>query len=671
MVVFFGLMADNTTGKPTASGDSDEKSNEVSGEVSGKVSGSGDTHLRHAEGHLAKQPMGALALAALGIVYGDIGTSPLYALRECFHGPHAMAPTPDRVLGVLSLILWSLIITISIKYMMFILRADNRGEGGILALTALACPARLRDRKWFLFGIGIFGAALMYGDGIITPAISVMSAVEGIQVAAPGMSAFILPITVAILVVLFLQQRHGTGKIGAVFGPIILLWFLVLALLGIRGIIMNPSVLEAFNPVFAYNFFVEHGQEAFIVLGAVFLVTTGGEALYADMGHFGKKPIRVAWFSVVLPGLVLNYLGQGALLLTTPEAATNPFYLLAPSWALYPLIALASASAVIASQALISGVFSLTKQAIQLGLSPRLQIVQTSSREIGQIYMPHVNYAMLVGTIWLVLTFKTSSNLAAAYGISVSATMVITTVLAFVVARRRWGWGFPLAFLVCGFFFVIDFAFFAANATKFSQGGWVPFVIGLGLALLMATWREGRKILAKRMRVSTPPLKEYLKQIRDNPAIHHAKGVAVFMVGDAEMTPPAMVHNVKHNKVIHEKVLILTVMTEEIPYVAEKNRLKFEKICEGVFKVEAHFGFVETPDVMLLMEKIQETGLKIDIPQVTFFVGRETLIASEVPGMAIWREYLFAFMARNSHRATQFFNIPANQVIEVGMQVEL
>lgn len=621
--------------------------------------------------HHAKQPLPTLALAALGIVYGDIGTSPLYALRECFHGPHAMDPTPDRILGVLSLILWALIITISVKYMMFVLRADNRGEGGILALTALACPARLRDRKWLLFGIGIFGAALMYGDGVITPAMSVMSAVEGLKVAAPGLESFILPITVGILVVLFLQQRHGTGKIGAVFGPVILLWFIVLGALGIRGIIMNPSVLAAFNPMYGIEFFIRHGREAFYVMGSVFLVVTGGEALYADMGHFGKRPIRIAWFAVVLPGLVLNYLGQAGLLLTTPAAAENPFYLLAPSWALYPLIALASASAVIASQALISGVFSLTKQAIQLGLSPRLQIVHTSSREIGQIYMPHVNYALLVGTLWLVLTFKNSSNLAAAYGISVSATMVITTFLAFIVARRRWGWGFPLAFAVCGFFFVIDFAFFSANAIKFAQGGWVPFLIGLVMAALMATWREGRKILAKRMRLSTPPLKEYLKEIRENPAIHHVKGVAVFMVGDAEMTPPAMVHNVKHNKVIHEKVLILTVMTEEIPYVTEKNRLKFEKVCDGVFKVEAHFGFVETPDVMALMEKIQETGLKIDIPKVTFFVGRETLIASEVPGMAIWREHLFAFMARNSHRATQFFNIPANQVIEVGMQVEL
>lgn len=621
--------------------------------------------------HLAKQPLPTLALAALGIVYGDIGTSPLYALRECFHGPHAMALTPDRILGVLSLILWALILVVSIKYMLFILRADNRGEGGILALTALACPARLRDRKWILFGIGIFGAALIYGDGIITPAMSVLSAVEGIKVAAPGLEAFILPIAVAILVVLFLQQRHGTGKIGAVFGPIIFIWFFVLGILGLRGILMNPSVLMAINPYYGFEFFREHGREAFLVMGSVFLVVTGGEALYADMGHFGKRPIRWAWFGLVLPGLVLNYLGQAALLLTTPSAAENPFYLLAPSWALYPLIALASAAAVIASQALISGVFSLTKQAIQLGLSPRLQIVHTSTREIGQIYMPHVNYALLIGTLWLVLTFKSSSNLAAAYGIAVSATMVVTTFLAFFVARRRWGWGLPLAFCVFGFFFIVDIAFFSANALKFTQGGWVPFAIGLVMALLMSTWREGRKILAKRMRGLTPPLRDYVKGIRDNPAILHVEGVAVFMVGDAEMTPPAMVHNVKHNKVIHEKVLILTVLTEEIPYVAEKNRLKIEKVCDGVFKIEAHFGFVETPDVMQLMERIKETGLKIDIEKATFFVGRETLIASEVPGMAIWREYIFAFMARNSYRATQFFNIPANQVIEVGMQVEL
>ncbi len=621
--------------------------------------------------HTTKQPLTMLALTALGIVYGDIGTSPLYALRECFYGPHAMEVTPDRVLGVLSLILWALILTVSIKYMLFILRADNRGEGGILALTALACPARLRDRKWILFGFGVFGAALMYGDGVITPAISVLSAVEGIKVAAPGLESFIIPITVGILVVLFLQQRHGTGKIGAVFGPIILLWFVTLGILGVRGIFMNASVLASFNPMYAVQFFIDHGREAFFVIGSVFLVVTGGEALYADMGHFGKTPIRWAWFTVVLPGLVLNYLGQGALLLTTPAAAENPFYLLAPTWALYPLIALAAAAAVIASQALISGVFSLTKQAIQLGLCPRLEIIHTSSREIGQIYMPHVNYALLIGCVWLVLTFKSSSNLAAAYGISVSATMVITTGLAFLVARRRWGWGLPAAAAVFGFFLIVDIAFFSANALKIAQGGWVPIVIGLVMALLMATWRKGRQILAVRMRASTPPLREFLNSVRENPAITHVKGVAVFMVGDPEMTPPAMVHNVKHNKVTHEKILILTVLTEEIPYVSESKRLKIEKICDGVLKVEAHFGFVETPDVMALMERIQETGLKFEIPEITFFVGRETLIASEVPGMAIWREHIFAFMSRNSYRATQYFNIPANQVIEVGMQVEL
>lgn len=617
---------------------------------------------------VSKQPLAALALAALGIVYGDIGTSPLYALRECFHGAHAMELTSDRVLGVLSLILWALILTVSVKYMIFILEADNRGEGGILALTALSVPQRLRDRKWLLFGVGVFGAALMYGDGVITPAISVLSAVEGLKIAAPGLSPYVVPITVAILVVLFLQQRHGTGKIGAVFGPIILIWFSVLAVLGVRGILMNPEVLGAISPHHAIRFFLDHGKEAYFVLGSVFLVVTGGEALYADMGHFGKSPIRWAWFTVALPGLVLNYFGQGALLLVDPASAENPFYLLAPSWGVIPLVILATAAAVIASQALISGVYSLTKQAIQLGLSPRLQIVHTSSREIGQIYMPHVNYALLIGTLWLVLTFKSSSNLAAAYGISVSMTMVITTILAYIVARRRWGWSTGLALLVCGFFLIIDLAFFSANALKIAQGGWVPFAIGCGMALLMATWRKGRKILSVRMKAATPPLREFLSKID---GIQRVRGVAVFMVGDPEVTPPAMVHNVKHNKVMHEKVMILTVLTEEIPYVDERNRLKVDKIVDGVFKVEAHFGFMETPDVMALMVKIQETGLKFEIPEITFFVGRETLIASEHPGMAIWREHMFAFMARNSQRATAFFNIPANQVIEVGMQVEL
>lgn len=618
----------------------------------------------------SKQPLAALALAALGIVYGDIGTSPLYALRECFHGPHAMTLSSDRVMGVLSLILWALITTISIKYMVFILRADNRGEGGILALTALACPARLRDRRWMLFGVGIFGAALLYGDGIITPAISVLSAVEGLAIATPALGSFVVPVTVAILVVLFLQQRHGTGKIGAVFGPIILLWFTALGVLGVKGILSNPSILAAINPVYGFEFFLTHGHEAFVALGAVFLVATGGEALYADMGHFGKKPIRLAWFAVALPGLVLNYFGQGALLLSDSTAAANPFFLLAPSWAIIPLVILATAATTIASQALISGVFSLTKQAIQLGLCPRLQIVHTSSREIGQIYLPQVNYALLLGTLYLVLTFKTSSNLAAAYGISVSATMVITTVLAYLVARKVWKWSLLLAASVCGFFFVIDFAFLAANSMKIAQGGWVPLSIGFAMLLLMTTWRQGRKILGLRMRASQPPLREYLAQI-DERKVVRVPGVAVFMVGDPETTPPAMVHNVKHNKVLHEKVIVLTILTEEIPTVEKSKRVKTEIIRDRFYRVEAHYGFMETPDVLSLMDQIKETGLNFEIAEMTFFVGRETLVASDRPGMAIWREHLFAFMAKNAHRATQFFNIPADQVIEVGMQVEL
>jgi KUP system potassium uptake protein len=627
-------------------------------------------------GH-ASTPLAQMALAALGVVYGDIGTSPLYALRECFHGDR-IAVNSANVLGILSLILWVLILCIGVKYMVFVLRADNRGEGGILALTALACPARLRNRKWLLFGLGIFGAALLYGDGIITPAISVLSAVEGLKLATDGLTPFVVPITVAILVVLFLQQRHGTGKIGAVFGPIVVCWFVTLGALGVHGILMNPGVLAAINPAYALSFFIENQMEGFFVLGSVFLVVTGGEALYADMGHFGRRPIRLAWWTLVMPGLVLNYFGQGALMLTKPETAMNPFYLLAPSWALYPLIALSTMTTVIASQALISGVFSITKQAIQMGLWPRLQIIHTSSREIGQIYLPQVNAALLIGTVWLVLQFQSSSNLAAAYGISVSGAMVVTTLLMYIVARRQWGWTTWVAVLVCGPLFLMDLAFFGANIIKVHQGGWVPLVIGLAMLFLMLTWREGRKILADRMRKSQPPLAAFWQDAEERLARKtgidcavRVPGVAVFMVGDRETTPPALVHNVKHNKVLHDKIIILTIVSEEVPVVRENEWLEIEKAADRVYRVVAHYGFMETPDVQEIMERIRETGIQFEPRDVTYFVGRETLIASENPGMAIWREQVFAFMARNAFRATMFYNIPADQVIEVGMQVEL
>jgi len=617
-----------------------------------------------------KGPLWALGVSALGVVYGDIGTSPLYALRECFDGPHAVALTPQSVLGILSLLFWSLVLVICLKYMVLVLRADNRGEGGILALTALAVPGRLRDSKPILLAIGLFGAALLYGDGVITPAISVLSAVEGLKLATPVFERFVVPITCVILVGLFAAQKFGTARIGAVFGPIVLMYFAVLAILGIGGIVKNPEVLMAVNPLYALEFFITYQWHGFLILGTVFLVLTGGEALYADIGHFGKKPVRWAWFTVVLPGLLLNYFGQGALLIEDPSAAKNPFYLLAPSWALYPLVALATAATVIASQALISGVFSMTRQAIQLGYSPRLQIIHTSSQEIGQIYLPHVNWALLVATIWLVLTFQSSSALASAYGISVSATMVITAILLFVVARHVWGWSLWLATPVVGFFLLIDLAFFGANIIKVEQGGWVPLLLGFTMFTLMATWRRGRQILADRLRGASIPIRTFLEQVSTQNVVR-VPGVAVFMVGDPETTPPALVHNVKHNKVLHQTVVVLTVLTKEIPHVRAKDRVFVEKIADRFYRVVAHYGFIDSPSVDDVIAGCQAAGLELQLSEITFFLGRETLIASSNPGMAIWRENLFAFMSRNAQRATAFFRIPADQVIEVGMQVEL
>ena len=607
-------------------------------------------------------------------MYGDIGTSPLYALRECFHGEHAVDLTRENVLGILSLVFWSLIIVISIKYLVFVMRADNRGEGGILALMSLV-PPKLRDvrgGRWILIALGLFGAALLYGDGMITPAISVLSAVEGLHVATPFFDPYVVPITIGILVILFLFQRRGTAGIGAVFGPIMLIWFGLLAVLGVMWLVKDPHVLVALNPWYAARFFIDNRWHGFLALGSVFLVVTGGEALYADMGHFGKKPIQIAWFLFVLPALLLNYFGQGVLLLHQPEAAENPFFHLvgADSWALYPLVALATMATVIASQAVISGAFSLTRQAVQLGYTPRISIVHTSEEEIGQIYIPSVNWLLMICTIGLVLGFRESSELAAAYGVAVTATMVITTLLAEVVARRLWGWSPFLVFPVAIFFLVIDCSFFGANIIKIADGGWFPLAVGLIIYTMLSTWKKGRSILAERLAKGALPFEEFIKTVTPT-SPPRVPGTAAFMSRDSDATPTALLHNLKHNKVLHEKVILLSVITEEIPYVAPEERVQVTDLGKGFYRVIAHYGFLQNPGVPDVVEQARLKGLDLNVMHTTFFLSRETLIPSKKPGMAIWREKLFSLMSRNALRPTDFFRIPPNRVVEMGLQVRL
>jgi KUP system potassium uptake protein len=613
-----------------------------------------------------------MSLGALGVVYGDIGTSPLYAMRECFSGTHPIAPTPTNVLGVLSLIFWALVVVISIKYLVFVLRADNRGEGGILALMSLVRPRSegVRGARWLLVGIGIFGAALLYGDGVITPAISVLSAVEGLTVAAPVFERAVLPTTIAILFGLFFFQKRGTGGLGAIFGPVTFLWFVTLAVLGVSHIVRQPHVFGAINPMRAVDFFAANRWQGFLTLGTVFLVVTGGEALYADLGHFGKRPIRLAWFAIVLPALLLNYFGQGALLLHTPEAASNLFYRMAPSWALFPLVLLATAATVIASQALISGVFSLTSQAVALGYIPRLTIEHTSAREMGQIYIPAVNWALMASCVALVAGFRTSSNMAAAYGIAVTGTMIITTLLLFVVERKLWGWTLAGALVFSGFFLTIDLAFFGANIVKVAHGGWFPLVVAVFVFTLMTTWQRGRKILYDRIQESSLSDKEFLQSIaRHSPP--RVSGTAVFMDRTVEGIPLTLLHNLKHNKVLHERVLILTIATEEVPYVSDESQAEVRELGQGVYRIVARYGFMENPDVPELLKSLELPGARFDLDSATFFLGRETLIATSRPGMAIWRERLFSWMVRNAQGAALFFRLPPNRVVEIGAQIEL
>ena len=613
-----------------------------------------------------------LSLGALGVVYGDIGTSPLYAIRESFYGPHGIEVTRGNVLGVLSLIVWSLIIVISIKYITIILRADNKGEGGILALMALVQHGRM-DRaaphRAFLM-LGIFGTALMYADGALTPTISVLSAVEGLQIAAPALASWIIPLTLVILVGLFMFQRRGTAGIGAVFGPVVLLWFVTLAVLGVSAILREPGVLAAVLPQHAVRFFGENVARGFIVLGAVYLVVTGGEALYADLGHFGHRAIQLAWFSTALPALLLNYFGQGALLLRDPAAAVNPFYLLAPGWALYPLIVLATAATIIASQAVISGAFSLTRQAVQLGYSPRVKIEHTSSREIGQIYVPAVNWGLMLATAGLVVGFGTSSNVAGAYGVALSSVMVITTLMFYLVSREIWHWSFLQSALVVGLFLTVDLAFLSANALKIPQGGWFPLVAGAVVFTLLITWKRGRVLLYSRLRERAVPLDILLADIVAEPP-QRVPGTAVFMTPNEGSTPPALVHNLAHNKVLHQQVIFLSVHTEDVPAVPPQQRVQVNDLGHGFYWVTARYGFMQDPNVPDILERAKGQGVESRLEATTFFLGRETLLATERPGMARWREHVFSFMSRNAQRATAFYKIPPDQVFEVGVQVEM
>ncbi|MBN1961800.1 MAG: potassium transporter Kup [Deltaproteobacteria bacterium] len=614
--------------------------------------------------------LAALSLASLGVVYGDIGTSPLYAIRECFSGHSAMAPTTENVLGVLSVLIWSLTIIVSGKYVIYILRADNRGEGGILALMALAL-SKVRNKSWLKTGIialGLAGAALLYGDGAITPAISVLSAVEGLEVTAPGLSHYIVPITLLILAVLFAVQYRGTGKVGSIFGPITLLWFFAIGSAGIVGIVHQPQVLLALNPIYAIKFFVTGHSGSFVVLGAIVLALTGAEALYTDMGHFGRKPIHLTWFSLVKPALILNYLGQGALLLGDPNAAVNPFYYLFPTNLRLPMVVLASAATVIASQALISGVYSLTLQASMLGYWPRINFRHTSGSQRGQIYVPAANWILFLATSTLVIAFASSASLAGAYGIAVTGTMVITTLLAFVVTWRVWKWKLSIASIITIFLLVPGLIFFFASSLKIPHGGWVPIAIAILLLLLMTTWKKGRNLLGARLREGMVNVSDFHELMRlERPA--RVPGTAVFMTATAAGMPPALIRNFEHNRVVHQQNVLLTVQTVEEAKVTETERIITQELGEGFSRLEARYGFTEEPNIPKLLASANLPG--VDMHYVTYFFGREILLADNNKGMRRWRKRLFTAMARLSERATAFFHIPPNSVVEIGAHVDL
>lgn len=613
-----------------------------------------------------------LCIGALGVVFGDIGTSPLYALRECFYGPHAIAPLKENILGVLSLIFWALILIISIEYISIILRADNDGEGGILALMSLLRRSKFKN-KWIgsmVLLFGLFGAALLYGDSIITPAISVLSAVEGLNIATPLFEPYIIPLTIIILIVLFSVQKRGTSGIGKVFGPVTFTWFIVIAALGIVSVLENPEIFTAVNPYYAVNFFIENGFHGFMILGAVFLVVTGGEALYADMGHFGRKPIKITWFALVLPSLLLNYFGQGALLLRNPEAAINPFYILAPEWALYPLVILATFAAVIASQAVISGAFSLTFQALQLGYLPRMKIIHTSEDERGQIYIPQLNTMLFFATIALVISFKSSSNLASAYGIAVTTTMLMTTILLLITTIKLWHWNKVFAVFLIFFFIILDLAFWGANMLKIFQGGWVPLAIGLLIYITMKTWNSGRKKLLEKIKQQTTSLEYFVTEILSIRLIA-IPGTAIYMSSNKDGTPPPLIQNIKHNRLLHKQVIILTILIQKVPHIKQDDRLEILQPTEGFYRVLANYGYMDVTNIQNIIELLKKNDIQLDLNKTTFFLGRETLIPGNEGGINRLKNKLFILLSNNAQRATEFFNIPPQRVFEVGTQVEL
>jgi KUP system potassium uptake protein len=621
-----------------------------------------------------KSSLPALTLAALGIVFGDIGTSPLYAVKETFSPDHGIALTHENILGGLSTTFWALMLVVSLKYVVLIMRADNRGEGGIMALIALAQGAIREHPHWRvpLLLIGVFGASLFYGDAVLTPAISVLSAVEGLEIGTRALKPYVVPIAVGVLVALFALQRHGTDVVGKLFGPITMVWFIAIGAAGIYGIVQQPGILAALNPLHAFAFLTDHGLASFIVLGSVVLAVTGAEALYADMGHFGKGAVRIAWFSLVAPALVLNYFGQGALLMVAPKAVENPFYLLLPGWALYPMVALATMATVIASQAVISGAYSMTKQAVQLGFLPRMTIVQTSAKEKGQIYIPSINWLLCAVVIAAVVGFGNSSRLAGAYGVAVTATMLVDTLLTFFVIRFSWGYPLWLCVLATGFFALIDLAFFGATLTKVADGGWFPLAIGATMFAVMTTWRRGRETLFDRLRTSSVPLEPFIESLfREAP--QRVPGTAVFLTATPEATPHALLHNLNHNKVLHERVVFLTVEFRDMPWVPFTDRVKVQRLGHGCFRVRVRYGFMNKPDVTQALELCNDLGLEFDMMQTSFFLSREKIVPSPkgIMEMARWRERMFATMARNAGNVTDYFNIPTNRVIELGTRVEI